>query len=56
MKDDERCDNCRFFTPSECRRHAPVYLGNPTYAGIKRAWPYTTHFDWCGDFERDKPT
>jgi hypothetical protein len=53
MADDEiKCGNCRFFNDGECRRHAPVVLGETAEDTV---WPIVSRSDWCGDFQRAKP-
>lgn len=54
----ESCENCRFYSDFNCRRHAPVIVVNAGFSisGGTASWSQTKYPDtfpqeWCGDWE-----
>lgn len=43
---DEKCETCRYYKNTTCRRNAPE-IGL-----IEAVWPITKPDDWCGEFMR----
>lgn len=47
----ERCENCRFYSGSTCRRHPPVIDKDDN---AWSAWPSVGLYGWCGEFAPKK--
>lgn len=46
----ERCETCRFYLHSECRRYAPRETATSRVFPTVGLWPSVSALDWCGEW------